>query len=83
MGLGIFACCFAMGKVGYLWGILISLLLCYIVTYGMMTVENLCKQIEIKNMETEFLSGDYVQSFYDLAYHCSKNFGIVLGIFAV
>ena len=93
MGLGIFACCFAMGKVGYLWGLLISVILCYIVTYGMMTVENLCKQIEMKNMdpnflssrgqETGFLSDDYIKTFHDLAYYCSKNFGIVLGIFAV
>ena len=93
MGLGIFACCFAMGKVGYLWGLLISLILCYVVTYGMMTVENLCKQIEMKNMdpnflssrgqETGFLSDDYIKTFHDLAYYCSKNFGIIIGIFAV
>ena len=71
-----------MGKVGFIWGILVSLMCCYISTYGMITVQVLSKQLEIKNMETNMLGNDYVQSLHDLAYHCSKKMGLIMGVIA-
>ena len=62
VGLGVFSYPFAFSKVGYIWGSVLSMVICYVTTYGMYIMTDISNKIEL---ETNFN-----ETFYDFHRIC-------------
>lgn len=69
VGLGIFSYPYAFGKVGYIYGSILSVFVCYITTYGMYKLMTISSEIE-KETEEEVLIDDY----HYLAQYVAENY---------
>jgi amino acid permease len=83
VGLGIFSYPYAFGKAGYFYGMILSVFICYITTYGMYKLTVISSEIE-KETNDEVLIDDY----HFLAQYVAENYkserlGIVISGFAV
>lgn len=58
VGLGVFSYPYAFGKVGYFWGVVLGIYICYITTYGMYRISTISSDIE-KRMQGLVIINDY------------------------
>ena len=69
LGLGIFTSPYGYAKVGLIWGAILSLLVCYVVSYGIVTLLTVTNELEVSSR----CSSRSIKTYHDSAMFCFKK----------